>query len=225
MVRYHGHPVKYRYSAAAVAEMSVRACTSLFPERASAWWCWAGMSSSLDCTEKLDGAAGDHLSLSWGRKTKAGADTLRLSESQPGLCACSRAAAWCRARRSQRTRRTSRGAGSSRRCSAAPSVMRRLCPRCQQPSPDPARHPWDRQTDRQQSSHGWGRLELSNVFLLPALQVQVRSAAYRRTVGMTSLAKNTLSMARAWEEKSPRSDSTNTSFPCRSDRTEAKLWK
>ena len=36
------------------------------------------------------------------------------------------------------------------------------------------------------------------------------------TVGRTSLAKNALSMARAWEEKRPVTDSTITSPPCRS---------
>lgn len=41
--------------------------------------------------------------------------------------------------------------------------------------------------------------------------------AHRMTVGITSLAKNTLSMANAWEESRPNTERTNTSPPRRSD--------
>lgn len=41
---------------------------------------------------------------------------------------------------------------------------------------------------------------------------------YRTTVGITSQAKNALSMARAWENNKPTMESTNTRPPCRSDK-------
>lgn len=128
--------------------MSLWSGTALCPEWASSWWCWAGVSSSLGRTEKVRGGSGevgDHPSLSWSGRAEADAGSLHLSESRPGPCACSQAAAWCRAQRARRTRRTPRGAGSSHRYSVAPLVMRRLCPRCPQPSPDPECPPWDRQ--------------------------------------------------------------------------------
>lgn len=147
---HHSHHLESRYSAAALAEVTARSCTALCPGWASFWWHWAGASSSPGCTEKTDGgseAVGGHLSLSWSGRVKDGAVSLRLSESRPRPCACSRGVAWCRVRRARQTRRTLRGAGSTRHCSAAPSGTRLLCPRCRQPSPGPECHLLDaRQT-------------------------------------------------------------------------------
>lgn len=148
MMSHHDRTVKRHYLTV-VAEMSLPPCKAQCPGWASSSWRWAGASSSPGCIEMVDGgrrAAGDHLSLSSRGREEAGAGSLHLSESRPGTCACSRAAAWCRAQTARRKRRTPRGAGSNRRCSAAPSVMRRLCPRCRQPSLDPECHPWNRQS-------------------------------------------------------------------------------
>lgn len=147
MTSHREHPVKCRYSAA--AEMSLWSGMALCPGWASSWWCWIGVSSSLDCTEKVDGgseAVGDHPSLSWSGRAEADAVSLHLSESRPGPYACSRGAAWCRAQRERRMRRTPRGAGSSRRYFVAPLVMMQLCPRCPHPSPDPECPLWNRQS-------------------------------------------------------------------------------